>query len=164
MVFHFLFHSLTVVASSLAYGRGSINAHVLDISHGRGAGGVEIVLYKLEIKPVPPKSEIGEVHQERQLSRLIDDRGELVPGAEWIKISKQETQASGRTDAFPLDQLKEGFYKLKFYTAEYFGKQGQDTFFPWIEVPFRVKPGQENEDFHVPITLSPFGYSTYRGV
>lgn len=53
-----------------------------------------------------------------------------------------------------------GIYKLTYYTAPYFRSLGQQSFYPYIEVMFEITDGNH---YHVPITLSPFGYSTYRG-
>ena len=57
--------------------------------------------------------------------------------------------------------LGEGSYQMTFYVAEYFSKAGRETFFPEIIIAFRIAAGEEH--YHVPLLLSPFGYSTYRG-
>jgi 5-hydroxyisourate hydrolase len=57
--------------------------------------------------------------------------------------------------------LAQGSYRLTFYVADYFLKAGRESFFPEIVVNFRIGEGAEN--YHVPLLLSPFGYSTYRG-
>lgn len=54
-----------------------------------------------------------------------------------------------------------GVYKLFFDTASYFKNHGQKTFYPYIEVVFEIENPEEH--YHVPILLSPYGYSTYRG-
>jgi 5-hydroxyisourate hydrolase len=57
--------------------------------------------------------------------------------------------------------LGQGSYRLTFYVADYFSKAGRDVFFPEIVVNFRI--GDSPQHYHVPLLLSPFGYSTYRG-
>jgi 5-hydroxyisourate hydrolase len=57
--------------------------------------------------------------------------------------------------------LSQGSYTLTFYVADYFSKAGRESFFPEIVVNFRIGEGVEH--YHVPLLLSPFGYSTYRG-
>ena len=57
--------------------------------------------------------------------------------------------------------LSQGSYRLTFHVADYFSKAGREFFFPEIVVSFRIGEGAEN--YHVPLLLSPFGYSTYRG-
>ena len=57
--------------------------------------------------------------------------------------------------------LGQGSYTLTFYVADYFSKAGRESFFPEIVVNFRIDGGAEH--YHVPLLLSPFGYSTYRG-
>jgi 5-hydroxyisourate hydrolase len=57
--------------------------------------------------------------------------------------------------------LTEGDYILSFSVSDYFAKTKRDTFFHDIQVGFRIGAGSEH--YHVPLLLSPFGYSTYRG-
>lgn len=73
------------------------------------------------------------------------------------------TDADGRVrDLHKKDaQLNQGSYRLTFYVADYFSKAGRESFFPEVVVNFRIGGGTEN--YHVPLLLSPFGYSTYRG-
>lgn len=54
-----------------------------------------------------------------------------------------------------------GIYKLKFHTKDYFDKNNVKSFYPYIEVGFKTSKDQKH--YHVPLTLSPYGYSTYRG-
>lgn len=53
-----------------------------------------------------------------------------------------------------------GIYRLTYHVASYFERLQQDSFYPFIEVVFEIKDGKH---YRVPITLSPYGYSTYRG-
>ena len=57
--------------------------------------------------------------------------------------------------------LGEGVYRLRFDTAAYFARDGRESFFPDVSITFRV--GAAALHYHVPILLSPFGYTTYRG-
>lgn len=57
--------------------------------------------------------------------------------------------------------LSEGDYTLSFSVLDYFSKSGRDTFYGDIQINFRV--ASASEQYHVPLLLSPFGYSTYRG-
>ena len=68
----------------------------------------------------------------------------------WSVIEERKTDENGRVKDF-LEATPEG---------PYFEAQGQDSFYPFIEVVFQIK---DNAHYHVPITLSPYGYSTYRG-
>jgi 5-hydroxyisourate hydrolase len=80
----------------------------------------------------------------------------------WITIDEKNTDLNGRIKDF----LKQdgtnntGIYKLTFHTSPYFKTLEQKSFYPFIEVVFELV---DNEHYHVPITLSAFGYSTYRG-
>ena len=82
--------------------------------------------------------------------------------AKWTNIDEKLTDKNGRIGDFIKADGKDhtGIYKLTFHTAPYFEKAGLKSFYPFIEIVFELK---DNEHYHVPITLSPFGYSTYRG-
>ena len=73
------------------------------------------------------------------------------------------TDESGRVAALlPLGhELRAGLYRLTFDTSAYFRAQNVDGFFPEVAILFEVH--DPNESYHVPLLLSPFGYSTYRG-
>ena len=77
----------------------------------------------------------------------------------WDIIAANTTDKDGRVTEFADQngQLLPGVYKLKFEVQNYF--EGE-SFFPFVEVAFSVSKGQH---YHVPLLLSPFGYSTYRG-
>jgi len=79
----------------------------------------------------------------------------------WSIIEEKVTDASGRIpDFLSNERSNEGIYKLTFLTADYFKNQNIESFYPFIEVVFEIK---DNKHYHVPITLSAYGYSTYRG-
>lgn len=79
----------------------------------------------------------------------------------WLYVDKKMTDSNGRIkELLPVNQSNVGIYKLIFKTQPYFVKQQQVSFYPFIEVVFEIK---DNEHYHVPITLSANGYSTYRG-
>lgn len=78
-------------------------------------------------------------------------------------IGSGVTDADGRVSdlAQKGSKLGEGSYSLKFSVADYFLKGGRDTFYSDIVVTFRIVGAPHH--YHVPLLLSPFGYSTYRG-
>jgi 5-hydroxyisourate hydrolase len=79
----------------------------------------------------------------------------------WSQVDSKVTDENGRIKEF-LDASKSniGVYRLSFLVADYFKKMNADSFYPFIEVVFQIK---DENHYHVPITLSPYGYSTYRG-
>ncbi|WP_293926968.1 hydroxyisourate hydrolase [Sphingobacterium sp. UBA6320] len=79
----------------------------------------------------------------------------------WTVVDQKITDENGRIKDF-LEQKNatKGVYKLTFLVADYFKSKQVTSFYPFIEVVFEIK---DNKHYHVPITLSPFGYSTYRG-
>lgn len=80
----------------------------------------------------------------------------------WVQIGEGQTDNDGRIkDLLPDDvKIQHGTYKLIFNTGEYFESEGIDSFYPFVEVMFTV---DSDRHYHVPLLLSPYGYSTYRG-
>jgi len=69
------------------------------------------------------------------------------------------TDGDGRVGVLTAGPVAPGTYRLVFGTAEYFTATGQRGFYPEVSIAFTVEEGQ----YHVPLLLSPFAYSTYRG-
>jgi 5-hydroxyisourate hydrolase len=87
---------------------------------------------------------------------------ERLEGAEWRELTERETDADGRVgDLVARDALTAGVHRLSFATAEYAAAIGTPTFWPLVTILFEVTDPTEHH--HVPLLLSPFGYSTYRG-
>ena len=81
----------------------------------------------------------------------------------WTQIASGTTDHDGRIKSlYPQDQdMQPGVYKVTFKTADYFHGKKLDTFFPEIPVLFTVT--RTNEKLHIPLLLSQYGYSTYKG-
>ncbi|WP_338573942.1 hydroxyisourate hydrolase [Pseudomonas canadensis] len=84
-------------------------------------------------------------------------------GDQWQSLSEGVTNQQGRiTELFPADRsMKPGEYRVVFKTGDYYKKAGRETFFPEVPVIFQVK--QADQHYHIPLLLSPYGFSTYRG-
>lgn len=79
----------------------------------------------------------------------------------WSFVEEKKTDSNGRiTDFLSSENSNSGIYKLTYYTSEYFKRDNIESFYPFIEVVFQIK---DQKHYHVPITLSAFGYATYRG-
>lgn len=79
----------------------------------------------------------------------------------WSYVDEKTTDKNGRIiDFLNYKETKKGIYKLRFLVADYFKSKKTDSFYPFIEVVFQIK---DNNHYHVPITLSSYGYATYRG-
>ncbi|GAQ80565.1 hypothetical protein KFL_000570130 [Klebsormidium nitens] len=138
--------SMQPTAAGAAGLRSPITTHVLDLSHGRPAKGVAVDL-------------------------------EGLTGDTWQSLGKGATDADGRVIGLlpASDHVAAGMYKLRFQTGAYLqnmtkadrgdpGRVGADGgFYPQVDIVFEVKPSQTREHFHVPLILSPYSYTTYRG-
>lgn len=70
------------------------------------------------------------------------------------------TDEGGRVGDLGPERLEPGIYRLRFHTGAYFAATGTSTFYPEVSISFEVT---DDEHYHVPLLLSPFGFSTYRG-
>ena len=113
-----------------------ISTHVLDTAHGRPAAGVPVTI---QLAPAP-----GEPARGREIARGITDADGRI----------RELVAHGAS-------LDAGTYSLRFDTAAYFASVGIEAFYPEVSVVFVVR--DTTQHYHVPLLLSPYGYSTYRG-
>ena len=79
----------------------------------------------------------------------------------WTFVDEKNTDTNGRISDFLTSEKDNlGIFKLTYYTSDYFKKDHIESFYPFIEVVFEIK---DKNHYHVPITLSAYGYSTYRG-
>jgi 5-hydroxyisourate hydrolase len=87
---------------------------------------------------------------------------ELRHASDWSPIGRTTTDGQGRVTAFSDAPLAVGIYRLTFDTGAYHRDQGIGApFFPEVRIVFTVRDASVHH--HVPLLLSPFGYSTYRG-
>ena len=77
------------------------------------------------------------------------------------EVARGATDDDGRNRDLGPARLEPGTYRLVFATGEYFAARGTPTFYPHVIIDFRLDGSQPH--YHVPILLSPFAYSTYRG-
>jgi 5-hydroxyisourate hydrolase len=113
---------------------GRLTTHVLDTTHGKPAGGVRMDLL-------------------------------MVHGDHSHHILTTQTNADGRTDK-PLlegDQFHMGTFELIFHVGKYFERLGTQIDHQFLDIiPIRFSMGEETH-YHVPLLVSPYAYSTYRG-
>jgi 5-hydroxyisourate hydrolase len=79
---------------------------------------------------------------------------------DWTEVGSGRTGDDGRLAGLGAPEAA-GEYRLRFDTGAYFEAAGTRAFFPVVTVQFTIERPEEH--FHVPLLLSPFGYSTYRG-
>jgi 5-hydroxyisourate hydrolase len=81
---------------------------------------------------------------------------------EWKELGRGSTDNDGRLRTLMGDApLAAGIYRLTFDTASYFSSRKISSFYPAVTVEFEIR--DVTSHYHVPLLLSPFGYSTYRG-
>ncbi|CAL1687362.1 unnamed protein product [Lasius platythorax] len=111
----------------------NITTHVLDISRGLPAGGLAVCLYKFE-----------------------NDK--------WILLKESTTGSNGRCADLLQDERENsvpGRFKIEFRVNDYFRRNATNSMYPLIDVVFDVQNPREH--YHIPLLLSPFGFTTYRG-
>ena len=86
---------------------------------------------------------------------------ERVVDSGWQPVGRGTTDADGRARDLLQSAPGDGQYRLTFDTGAYFRAIGESGFYPEVSVTFLVT--HDEEHYHVPLLLSPFGYSTYRG-
>lgn len=115
-------------------GSGRLTTHVLDTMHGKPARGMRIELH-------------------------------YVHGDHTHHITDSYTNADGRVDQ-PLlgeEQFEKGEYEIRFHVGQYFEQLGTEIATPFLDVvPIRFQISEDSH-YHVPLLVSPFAYSTYRG-
>ena len=108
-----------------------ISTHILDISLGRPAAGVPVVL-------------------------------ERADGQHWLTCASAVTNEDGRcAHLMAAELVVAGRFRITFATAAYFAAQQQATLYPEVSITFNV--AADRTSYHIPLLLSPFGYTTYRG-
>ncbi|MGN5287841.1 hydroxyisourate hydrolase [Aeromonas sp. 11P] len=121
------------VTTNINAENGYLSTHVLDTSLGKGADGVEVKLFRYGSK-------------------------------QWQLIDTQRTDENGRIKRFTNVELGSndafGKYKLEFSTEKYYQLQNKNSFYPIVNIEFYV---DDNTHYHVPITLTQYGFATYRG-
>ena len=113
---------------------GRLTTHVLDTAEGRPAAGVVVELYRID-------------------------------GAE-TRLASGRTNADGRLDKPVLEgeALAAGVYELRFHAGDYWRASGRIPEPPFLDlIPVRFGIASADAHYHVPLLLSPYGYSTYRG-
>ncbi|WEX75526.1 hydroxyisourate hydrolase [Sinorhizobium numidicum] len=114
---------------------GRLTTHVLDTTSGRPAGNLRIDLYRLD----------GEWREHLASTRTNDDGR-----------CEQPLLSGGA--------MESGVYELRFHAGEYLGSMPERGAYPFLDIiPIRFGITDRAAHYHVPLLLSPYGYSTYRG-
>ena len=87
---------------------------------------------------------------------------ERTDGQHWNTVASCITDGDGRCPHLvPVENVHTGRFRLTFATAAYFAAHHQPTLYPEVSITFNVAPNSPN--YHIPLLLNPFGYTTYRG-
>jgi 5-hydroxyisourate hydrolase len=114
---------------------GYLTTHVLDTARGSPAAGMEVVLFRLE-------------------------------GSQRTELARMVTNSDGRTDSqiLPAGDFATGLYELEFHAGAWMDATGVAPESPRFLDVIPIRFGMSQQDhYHVPLLVSPFGYSTYRG-
>ncbi|HSP10733.1 MAG TPA: hydroxyisourate hydrolase [Candidatus Dormibacteraeota bacterium] len=83
------------------------------------------------------------------------------PDGDWKPVGEAVTDADGQARELTEDDLEAGEYRLEFATRPYFERSGLSAFYPQVWVVFSLEDATGH--VHIPLLLSPFGYTTYKG-
>jgi 5-hydroxyisourate hydrolase len=83
------------------------------------------------------------------------------PDGDWKHVASATTDADGRVRSLTEENLEAGDYRLLFETRPYFERSGLGAFYPEVSVVFSLE--EPGDHLHVPVLLSAFGYTTYKG-
>jgi len=124
-----------------------VTCHVLDVSIGKPAEGVEV-----NLQVYLDKDNIGVFTP--VASGVTDSDGRCMTLSP-IPSFKQAKQAGKELE------LTRAIYKIVFKPKDYFEKTGRKCFYPWVEIPFQIENPEEH--YHIPLLISPYSFTTYRG-
>ena len=82
-------------------------------------------------------------------------------GADWIEVFAGVTDGDGRVPALGDVRPEPGAWRLTFDAGGYFARRGTESFYLIVSIDFVLRSADAH--YHVPLLISPFGYSTYRG-
>jgi len=119
-----------------------ITSHVLDTSRGKPAEGITISLFESNCSSESDNNKTQE---------------------QWSLLSTGKTNSDGRVPALLEKEciLPAGRYRVHFAISDYFSELNEEAFYPYIDIVFNI--AGDGEHYHIPLLLTAFGYSTYRG-
>src|SRR5262249_24441121 len=122
-----------IATEKMAGNMKRISTHILDTSRGKPAANVPVRLERRDISGNWVQLTSGKSDQDGRCTQLLPDGSDLV----------------------------EGDHRLTFETRAYYASQGIQGLYPVVEITLQVRNGESH--FHIPLLLSPNGYTTYRG-
>jgi len=134
-------HRRTRLTHTSMASKSPITCHVLDSSIGKPAQGVKVHL----------------------LVPNVQDTTATAHASAWVQLGSSVTNADGRCSDLlsPSAALQPGSYQVVFETKEYFERSDRKSFYPFVQITFTIE--NPSEHYHVPLLISPFSYTTYRG-
>lgn len=140
-----------------------LTCHILDTVSGKPATNVVCAVYKLDLDN-DTNNAIIKGETQVALAKTNDD-GRVT---EWVfepsPAMRSELRNLGILEKTPekleWDTLQKGFYKIRFHTGSYFKQKNAKSFFPFVDIVFEVSDARH---YHIPLLLSSYGYTTYRG-
>ncbi|RPD65139.1 transthyretin [Lentinus tigrinus ALCF2SS1-7] len=127
--------------------KSPVTCHVLDSSIGKPAAGVPVQLQELNSTEDPTAG----------FNVLAD--GVTDYDGRCMQLYPEAGPGQKREDLIKLQAGK--LYKVVFKTKDYFESVGRKCFYPWVEITFEVQSPTEHH--HIPLLISPYSYTTYRG-
>ncbi|KJE95664.1 hypothetical protein CAOG_06091 [Capsaspora owczarzaki ATCC 30864] len=121
---------------------GPLTTHILDTTLGRPAANVPLRLERASAVPSSPS--LASVGSET-----------------WEVLATGVTNQDGRCPGLLSGRITPGRYRMTFDTNSYFASTNTEGFYPYVQIVFSIS--DTTSHYHIPLLLSPYGYSTYRG-
>lgn len=135
------------LSSTPIMSKSPITCHVLDSSLGKPAAGVQVT--------------VQEYHTIAESTSMFEPFAEGKTDSDG-RCMQLWPKATAEHNAEQRAKLKAGaLYKVVFKTKEYFESTGRKCFYPWVEITFEVS--NPDEHHHIPLLISPYSFTTYRG-
>ncbi|SCU81448.1 LAFA_0C05006g1_1 [Lachancea sp. 'fantastica'] len=145
-----------------------VTCHILDTTSGKPAEGVVCSIYKLAIDDSSDDTQVLCENADAPFALAKTNSDGRI--ANWIfapEPSKRQllkslgiVEQDSESEPLAWESLVPGFYKIRFQVSKYYAREGKPCFFPHVDIAFTVTDARH---YHIPLLLSSYGYTTYRG-
>ncbi|KAI9319514.1 hydroxyisourate hydrolase [Dichotomocladium elegans] len=105
---------------------------------------------------------VASIGKPGQNIRVIIEKADALTGAFTVLATSQTNEDGRCPDLLPNDyKVEKGVYRITFETKEFFARKGERCFYPYVQIAFELEFPEQH--YHIPLLISPYSYTTYRG-